>query len=293
MVKNTQSDEFKWNVDIVNVFEVERFESSLPSTSLALSLSIYLYREGEAARFQPFRRLPHHRLLWHGSRTPNYIGIISQGLRIAPPEAPVTGYFLGKGIYFADQVSVSSQYCHAKPASPYGYLMICDVALGRSFQIAHGKFIAKEDLDEAGFHSVKCCGTKAPHSGYDITTYVETLCDMDSFRCSQRPTWTGPMDWLSRWAKSPSPVCLWANWFTMKLWFIPQSKYSSAIWLSWSLPSLKRPKECRLYWLGTPMDQTCVIICQFILFYSKYILYCYKGTLFKYWVSIKSASAGL
>ena len=35
-------------------------------------------------------------LLWHGSRLTNFVGIISQGLRIAPPEAPVTGYMFGK-----------------------------------------------------------------------------------------------------------------------------------------------------------------------------------------------------
>jgi hypothetical protein len=32
---------------------------------------------------------PNRQLLWHGSRTTNYLGILSQGLRIAPPEAPV------------------------------------------------------------------------------------------------------------------------------------------------------------------------------------------------------------
>ncbi len=31
-------------------------------------------------------------LLWHGSRLSNWVGILSQGLRIAPPEAPCTGY---------------------------------------------------------------------------------------------------------------------------------------------------------------------------------------------------------
>ncbi|XP_062010044.1 poly [ADP-ribose] polymerase 1-like [Rosa rugosa] len=31
-------------------------------------------------------------LLWHGSRFTNFVGILSQGLRIAPPEAPATGY---------------------------------------------------------------------------------------------------------------------------------------------------------------------------------------------------------
>ena len=33
-------------------------------------------------------------LLWHGSRLTNWVGILSQGLRIAPPEAPVTGYMV-------------------------------------------------------------------------------------------------------------------------------------------------------------------------------------------------------
>jgi hypothetical protein len=36
-------------------------------------------------------------LLWHGSRLTNWVGILSTGLRIAPPEAPKTGYRFGKG----------------------------------------------------------------------------------------------------------------------------------------------------------------------------------------------------
>lgn len=80
-------------------------------------------REGEDARFAPFSTLDNRRLLWHGSRLSNWVGILSQvrraapracvqcarndatcppqGLRIAPPEAPVTGYMFGKGVYFA------------------------------------------------------------------------------------------------------------------------------------------------------------------------------------------------
>jgi hypothetical protein len=45
-------------------------------------------RKGEYDRFQKFQTLDNHQLLWHGSRTTNYAGILSQGLRIAPPEAP-------------------------------------------------------------------------------------------------------------------------------------------------------------------------------------------------------------
>ena len=38
------------------------------------------------------------RLLWHGSRLTNWVGILSEGLKIAPPEAPVTGYMVGNKV---------------------------------------------------------------------------------------------------------------------------------------------------------------------------------------------------
>ena len=57
-------------------------------------------------------------LLWHGSRLTNWCGILSTGLRIAPPEAPVTGYMFGKGVYFADMSSKSANYCFARRAPP-------------------------------------------------------------------------------------------------------------------------------------------------------------------------------
>ena len=57
-------------------------------------------RAGEADRFSQSKFAKLHksdkRLLWHGSRTTNFGGILSQGLRIAPPEAPVSGYAFGK-----------------------------------------------------------------------------------------------------------------------------------------------------------------------------------------------------
>ena len=55
-------------------------------------------RQGENDRFEKseFSGPPRNRrLLWHGSRCTNFGGILSQGLRIAPPEAPVTGYVSG------------------------------------------------------------------------------------------------------------------------------------------------------------------------------------------------------
>ena len=57
-------------------------------------------------------------------------GIMSRGLRIAPADAPVTGYMFGKGVYFADSASKSANYCHATHEEPTG-LLLCRVALGK------------------------------------------------------------------------------------------------------------------------------------------------------------------
>ena len=70
------------------------------------------------------------RLLWHGSRASNYGGILSQGLRIAPPEAPVSGYMFGKGVYLADMSSKSANYCAAGISGNTGVLLLCEAELG-------------------------------------------------------------------------------------------------------------------------------------------------------------------
>lgn len=57
-------------------------------------------RQGECTRFDDskFAKIQNtdRRLLWHGSRCTNFGGILSQGLRIAPPEAPVSGKYTDK-----------------------------------------------------------------------------------------------------------------------------------------------------------------------------------------------------
>ena len=49
-----------------------------------------------------YKDIGNKQLLWHGSRLTNWMGILSSGLRIAPPEAPVTGHMVytnGCGLY--------------------------------------------------------------------------------------------------------------------------------------------------------------------------------------------------
>uniref|UniRef100_A0A4W4FXV0 Poly [ADP-ribose] polymerase n=1 Tax=Electrophorus electricus TaxID=8005 RepID=A0A4W4FXV0_ELEEL len=116
-------------------------------------------RDGEYQRYRSFRDLPNCQLLWHGSRTTNYAGILSQGLRIAPPEAPVTGYMFGKGIYFADMVSKSANYCHTSQADPVGLILLGEVALGNMHELKKASHITKLPK---GKHSVKGLGRTAP-----------------------------------------------------------------------------------------------------------------------------------
>ena len=56
-------------------------------------------------------------------------------MRIAPPEAPRHGYLLGKGAYFADMISKSINYCDTGSSNRIGFLVLCEVALGKCHEI--------------------------------------------------------------------------------------------------------------------------------------------------------------
>jgi len=146
-VKNTHAETHtQYELEVVEVFKVNR--------------------HGEGERFQPFKELHNRRLLWHGSRTTNYAGILSQGLRIAPPEAPVTGYMFGKGVYFADMVSKSANYCRTSPSDNIGLMLLCEVALGNMHELTSASYITKPPK---GKHSVKGCGRTGPEPSADVT----------------------------------------------------------------------------------------------------------------------------
>jgi poly [ADP-ribose] polymerase len=53
-------------------------------------------------------------------------------MRIAPPEAPCTGYNFGKGAYFADLSGKSNGYSRPYLSGGVGLFVVCEVALGKS-----------------------------------------------------------------------------------------------------------------------------------------------------------------
>ncbi|XP_054802081.1 poly [ADP-ribose] polymerase 2 isoform X2 [Prosopis cineraria] len=140
-MRNTHAETHSnYTVDIVQIFRVSR--------------------EGEAERFRKFSFAKNRMLLWHGSRLTNWTGILSEGLRIAPPEAPVTGYMFGKGVYFADMFSKSANYCYASRTAKDGVLLLCEVALGEMAELLTAKYDA-DSLPE-GKLSTKGVGGTAP-----------------------------------------------------------------------------------------------------------------------------------
>eukprot|EP00921_Rhytidocystis_pertsovi_P026555 GHVQ01042854.1.p1 GENE.GHVQ01042854.1~~GHVQ01042854.1.p1 ORF type:complete len:1033 (+),score=163.60 GHVQ01042854.1:156-3254(+) len=116
---------------------------------------------------QDFTDIPNRMLLWHGSRLTNWVGILSQGLRIAPPEAPSTGYMFGKGLYFADCVSKSANYCLAGPSDPRGVLILCEVALGEQYSLLDADEKADQKVKSEGFHSTWGVGKAHPKPSDD------------------------------------------------------------------------------------------------------------------------------
>ncbi|KAF2019211.1 PARP-domain-containing protein [Aaosphaeria arxii CBS 175.79] len=123
-------------------------------------------RDGELDRFQKskFSNIKSdRRLLWHGSRATNFGGILSQGLRIAPPEAPVSGYMFGKGIYLADMSSKSANYCCSYNSGGHALLLLCEAELGDPlYELTNSSYTAGEDAIARGSFSTWGKGTTAP-----------------------------------------------------------------------------------------------------------------------------------
>jgi len=139
-VSDMQKDNAYVPFDILEIFEIQR--------------------EGEQEIYKPVaNNIGNRVLLWHGSRLTNYAGILSQGLRIAPPEAPCSGYRFGKGIYFADVAGLSAHYCRVSKSNPVGCLLLADVALGEMYEAPKDEFMSTA---KPKYHSTFALGTKHP-----------------------------------------------------------------------------------------------------------------------------------
>uniref|UniRef100_A0AAV1UMD3 Poly [ADP-ribose] polymerase n=1 Tax=Peronospora matthiolae TaxID=2874970 RepID=A0AAV1UMD3_9STRA len=142
-------------------------------------LSVFRVEKSEQeTRFEPFRKFSNRRILWHGSHLANWSGILSEGLRIAPPEVASNGRIFGKGLYFTDKVTKAQAYCHCRPTNGHNQcvLALSEVALGACKEMLNSDDNAKQFVhtgsggraNEAYFHSCKGVGSCRPDSSGDV-----------------------------------------------------------------------------------------------------------------------------
>jgi poly [ADP-ribose] polymerase len=140
-----------------------------------------IQRKGEFERFDssPFVKdasSSNRRLLWHGSRVTNFAGILGQGLRIAPPEAPVSGYMFGKGIYLADMSSKSANYCAHHQSGGTALLLLCEAELGDPvLELTNASYTAGEDALAKGMSSTWGKGRVGPSKWKDANCVHPSL----------------------------------------------------------------------------------------------------------------------
>lgn len=136
-VGNTQMHGYK--VELQEVFKVERY--------------------GEKDRYAPYKSLHNRQLLWHGSAITNFASIISNGLKITQQ---VHGSMFGRGIYFADMISKSVNYCYSLTGltlNSTALLALSEVALGTMYQPPTATNITQLP---ANTHSTKGSGQQIP-----------------------------------------------------------------------------------------------------------------------------------
>lgn len=150
---------------VFKVIEQYLTNTHAPTHTLYKMKLLDVFEVQRSVELQNFVDYGNRMLLWHGSRLTNMVGILSSGLRVAPPEAPVTGYMFGKGIYFADMSSKSANYCYATRTKNIGLVLLSEVSLGR----CHELLDADSDAHKlpSGYHSVKCLGKMAPDSTHN------------------------------------------------------------------------------------------------------------------------------
>ena len=82
------------------------------------------------------------KLLWHGSRTENWWGILRSGLVLRPTNAIINGKMFGYGLYFAPKARKSVRYTslrgstYAHGSSSFGFLSLYEVAYGKPYDVS-------------------------------------------------------------------------------------------------------------------------------------------------------------
>ncbi|KAN0012022.1 hypothetical protein ACTFIU_000243 [Dictyostelium citrinum] len=142
---------------------IEEFALSTVDPTLGYSIDVLdifkVDKIGDNDQFSQWESNSNRMLLFHGSRIQSWCSILPNGLKIASPLSPKSGYRLGKGVYLADCISLSGLYTGATKENPTAIIAICDVALGNSAALYHDTYMEEP---QTGYQSTKAFGKRQP-----------------------------------------------------------------------------------------------------------------------------------
>ena len=153
--------------------ELKQIQSMMGSSRHKIVNAFRVHQSQYESNFESYRTQERkNMLLWHGSRSQNWIGILKEGLRIRPSNAITTGSMFGHGNYFADRVQKSLGYTSisgshwSNGSDDRGYLGIFNFNMGKSLTVdRHERWMESLNLDKIqkrGYDSLHAL------SGYDL-----------------------------------------------------------------------------------------------------------------------------
>jgi poly [ADP-ribose] polymerase len=118
-------------------------------------------------------------LLFHGTRVPNLIGILKNGLVVDPSRlginVNITGKMFGMGLYFANSCSKSINYCDYGSSDNIACLFVSEVALGKMLKkINSDCSLTAKIVDPKGYNSTWGKGSSSfiEYDVYDDDTQI-------------------------------------------------------------------------------------------------------------------------
>jgi poly [ADP-ribose] polymerase 2/3/4 len=139
-------------------------------------LNIYqIVRNGENQNFKS--EINNQKLLFHGSKVKNFIGLLSRGLLLPKYSVNDVGALrsdvglLGAGIYFSDSIKTSLKYSQTSQIRNSRLVALCDVALGNVKQVyKHDTNLTEPPSGYQSVNGVKNDGTN--ESEFNDNEYV-------------------------------------------------------------------------------------------------------------------------
>ena len=124
--------------------------------------------EQVSANFKAFDDDKNRKLLWHGTKMAVVAAILKNGLKIMPH----SGGSLGKGIYFASQLSKSASFSNDCNNRRF-LVFLCEVVLGKEFSMVDGdRKISKDNLKD-GIQSVVGRGRQEPNPKLNVKMDID------------------------------------------------------------------------------------------------------------------------